>query len=635
MSDSSVFADPAFQVSRINYVEAAKQLLDAFTDRRMFCYDGLLPLLFRLHGKPFTLKNHFQFVPLFNRVLPPQITYKTARQVAKSQSNAAHSALIAGFTPYYNILHVHPLGDMSEKFSSNYVAPLLEESPLKGLFLTPRCKKAKQQRTLRNGSNLIFTYAFLDCTRTRGITANAIKYDEYQSMDASFEPIINQTISAVHAGVDFSDEDEVREMDMPLIMRFGTPLTFENGLEQAWETSSQAEWVITCGKCGRENVPSLREDLEKMMGPRERKEPVTPQTPGIVCAKCGQYLYTRTGRWKHAFPERRTSHAGYHIPQCIMPFHCDSQDAWTELQQYRFNRNKAAEAEFYHECCGESYDHGSKLISVTDLRQAALLPPRSEQTEHLKAIRDGRYKDWGMGVDWGGGGMSGLSKTAFAFAGMRNDGIIEVFSGYRSQTPNDFNLEADRTKSLRNTYQCRFLAMDFNGPANRMRWDKLLEIGIPSKITIPISYLRVGNGAVVQADPPNRKELIPGHLQLNKTRAFLGLSHLIRTKKILFFQYDYKNRESPGLLYDFTSLVEERVPLRQKGEIYTIIHVPTIGPDDFANAVNYVVCALYFRNGGWPDTREISTLADLTPEQQRMIGSKYRDTDMDWFFREE
>ena len=118
-------------VSEINHVEVVRHVLQVITDRKMFYYDKLLPLLFNLRGKPLTLKNHFPLRSLFARVLPEQITYKTGRQVSKSASNATHSVVMGAATPYYNILHVTPLFEMIRKFSANYVAPLIEESALR------------------------------------------------------------------------------------------------------------------------------------------------------------------------------------------------------------------------------------------------------------------------------------------------------------------------------------------------------------------------------------------------------------------------------------------------------------------------------------------------------------------------
>jgi hypothetical protein len=621
------------QVSEINHTEIVRLILQCLQERRVFSYEDLLTLLYRLHGKPFVLKNHFYMKSLFARVIPPQMTYKTARQIAKSQSNAVHSVTMCAATPHYNILHVTPLYEMIHKFSVNVVSPLIQESPLKSFFIHTKNREAVLQRSLKNGSNMIFTFAFNDCTRIRGNTAGMVKYDEYQNFDASFEPIINQVTSAVNSDLDLSDAEAVQNANSACIMRFGTPLTFENGLEQAWQESSQAEWAILCDHCGKLNIPSLKEDLDKMMGPMLRTEPVTPETPGLVCAKCGGYLFTRNGRWLHRIPERRNSHAGYHVPQCITPLYCENPKKWTELQQLRINRNKMSEAQFYNECCGESFDHGAKLISVTDLRTAAVLEPRTDHQTHMKNIIANRYIDWGLGVDWGGGGMSGISKTAVAVGGLRSDGIVEVFAGQRLHEPNAFDLEATRVKDVFLQYRAQFVAMDFHGSGNRLRYDRQLKTGLPFDKIYPISYTRVGNSDVVKHVFADRKEGIPEHFQANKTRSFLILSHLIQSLRVRFFKYDYVSRENPGLLNDFTALAEDRVELKQAGEVYTVVHAREIGPDDFANAVNYLVCGLFIRRGYWPDVGAVTTVADLTPEQQMRIDPKaWRDEGLGWFY---
>jgi hypothetical protein len=617
------------EVTEINYVEVVTNIFDTLSSQGLYSYHELLPLLFNLRGQPLTLKNHFQMRPIFARCLPENVTYKTGRQISKSLTNAAHSVFMSAALPYYNILHVTPLFEMIRKFSSNYVGPLIDESPLRGLFTTPRSNKSVLQRSLRNGSNLFFTFAFNDCTRVRGNTANALKYDEYQNFDRSFEAIINQTVAAANAGLDLSDEKAVSEANVPSIMRFGTPLTLENGLEQSWLESSQGEWSIKCRQCGLINIPSLEYHLEAMLGPKTRKDIISVTNPGLVCSRCARPLYTREGRWWHKYHERRATHLGYHIPQCIMPFHCEDPSNWTKLQQSRFNRNRMSEAEFYNEVCGESYDHGSKLISVTDLKNAAILPSKHDTQAHIANCFSGRYRDWGIGCDWGGGGISGISKTAFAFGGLTLDGIVEIFSGWRSQTPNDFNLEAHRTTQLMATYGARFLAMDFLGNG-RLRRDKLIDHGMPIQQIIPIDYARIGKGAMVRTVPYNAKQQIPEHLQVNKTRSLATLAELIKSGRVRLFEYDYKNTEDPGLLHDFTSLAEDRTDHRQVGTIYTIIHVSQIGPDDFADAVNYLVCALFHRAGWWPDVGSIIFRYDLTDDQQAVIAPDLYDKDLDW-----
>jgi len=619
-------------VSEINYVDTVRMILEVIESRRMFYYDDLLTLLYRLNGKPFDLRNHFYMRSLFSRVIPPQMTYKCGRQVAKSQSNGVHSCTMCVSTPFFNVLHVTPLYEMVHKFSVNVVAPLIKESPLRGMFVTPKERQAVLQRSLKNGSNMIFTFAFNDCTRVRGNTAAMIKYDEYQDFDSSFEPIINEVLSASSAGLDTSDEEAVKNENVPGIMRFGTPLTLENGLETMWQESSQAEWAILCRSCKHLNIASLAHDLEKMMGPFHRNEPITPQTPGIVCAKCGKYIYTRDGRWLHGVPERRVTHAGYHVPQAIVPFICESHKQWQILQSKRMNRNKMTIAQFYNECCGESYDHGAKLVSVTDLKNAAKLPSRFEIKILQERIKAGRYVEVGLGVDWGGGGLSGISKTAIAAGGLRADGIVEIFFGHRSDTPNAHDLEAKKVMEIYRLFNASFVAMDWQSDGGALRRSYQIAAGLPPNKALPMRYARIGQGAIIKPIP--QVQDIASHLQINKAKSFLALSHLIRSEMVLFFEYDFMSRENPGLLNDFTSLAEERIPIKRAGDVYTIVHVPAIGPDDFAEAVNYLVWGLFHRRGRLPDLGAILTAADLTDEQDERVRGTYNLDQLDWLFND-
>ena len=615
------------KITEINCVEVAAHVFAELKTNPPEYHDHMLPLMFNLNGKPFTLENHFQMKPVFAAVRPRQITFKTGRQVSKTTSNGADSLLYAYINPFHNVLHVAPLHIHIERFSNDYVAPLIDHSPIRSSLVNKQSKRAMLQRGLKNGSNLIFTFAFHDCTRTRGISANLLKYDEYQDLDPSFEPIINHTLSA---GYEKSLAINPEKASQAGIMRFGTPLTFENGLEQAWSLSSQAEWCIVCRNCRYDNVPSMSYDLDKMMGPKTRKERVTRETPGLVCAKCGHYLYTREGRWIHQIPERQHTHAGYHIPQCIMTFHCERDAAWTELQQLRFNQNIISVAKFYNEACGESYDHGQKLISVTDLRNAAVLPPKTDKRTHLQWVREGRYVDWGIGIDWGGGGQDGISKTAFACAGLRPDGVVEVFTGFRSNTPNDFNLEASRTIDMCNMFQAKFTAMGYDGPGDYLRKSKLIDHGYPDRNIRPAAYTVIKDLAKVV----NAKGDMPTHIQINKSRAFMFIAQLIRAGRIRFFAYDFKSTVEPGLLNDFTSLVEERIDMKTIGEVHRIVHSKTAGPDDFANAVNYAVCTLFVRQGSFPDAGSIITVGDLTPDQQKAIEPALKDKDFNWFYED-
>ncbi|MDR3232159.1 MAG: phage terminase large subunit family protein [Planctomycetaceae bacterium] len=619
------------KATELNYVELAKNKL---TDLRSNFdnWESLLPLLFNLHGKPVTLENHFPMRPLFDLRLPAAMTLKTGRQVGKSAHNSLQT-IIHGKKPHSRILHVFPLAAMSDRFSKDYLAAALNESPLKGLFINGKCVQSKDSRTFINKTILYFTHAFYDCTRTRGINATELKLDEIQDLDPEFLEILYQTLSGARAGKSYKENSENKDEREPFILHAGTPKTFDNILEVLWNRSSCAEWIIPCRRCGRQNIPTMTHDLEKMMGPESRSEDISPKAPGIVCAKCGHYLWSEDGDWVHAFPKLKEEHAGYHIPQQILPFHNKDPKAWSILQTYRLNRERMSLAGFHNEVCGESYDLNMRLFTVTDIRNAAVLPDKHEFQTHIKWINENKYQDWLIGVDWGGGGLSGISTTSFALCGLRPNGIIEVFSGYRSSDPNNFNLEARRLKDTYVNFKARAIACDFQG-AGRMRFDKLLEIGLPVKNLYPIEFGNLGNGAVAKHVRFNKKENIPEHHELNKTRGLLLMSHLIKSAQIRFFEYDNNGENDPGLLRDFSNLVEDKFERKGLGEIYRIMRDPRGGSDDFAMACLYGSMGLYIRNGFPKNIGGILSRADLSEEQQKAVDPNFmNDMSFDWFFK--
>ncbi len=84
----------------------------------------------------------------------------------------------------------------------------------------------------------------------------------------------------------------------------------------------------------------------------------------------------------------------------------------------------ASDAEKYNEILGEACDSGFKPISETVLRRAACLGHSNTVAAALDAAV--RYPVKAMGIDWGGGGISGLSRTKAAIVGITTDGKTDV-----------------------------------------------------------------------------------------------------------------------------------------------------------------------------------------------------------------
>lgn len=534
---------------------------------------------------------------LFRRELPAEITWDIETDgyhnyvldglvVHNSTNQAVQSILMAQLLPYFHTLFVMPLFETVRRFSTNYVKPFIEQSPVKSLMTDSSCVNGVLQRSFRNRSNLYFSYAFTDCDRIRGLSVSKVVYDEVQDLDYSFVPVIAETMSASRYG---------------LSQFTGTPKTLDNTIEQIWLDSSQAEWVIRCEHCRHHNIPSLEFDLEAMMGPYDLERKVSRESPGVCCAKCGKPINPRTGWWDHKHPKMRYSFPGRHVPQIIMPMHYEDTDKWAILQGKRMGFGRTPKNTFYNEVCGESYDTGAKLVSSTDLKRAAVLPENTMENA-LKQIHNYRHRI--LSVDWGGGGQDEISFTTVAMIGLCHDGRIEIPFGWRSLTPNDPMREALAVLHFIRELQCAQLVHDGNG-AGALRSEIIRAAGLPQDRICTIAYQRTMAGGMMRWVPFNDTTGKEGYYLLDKARSLQYTCELIKNLFIRFFAYDFKGPSNAGLLHDFLSLVEDNVDSRQGQGVFTIIRNKTAGPDDFAHAVNMGCCAMFEAFENWPDVGDL------------------------------
>jgi hypothetical protein len=565
----------------------------------------MLPWLLNLRGEPYTIKDHFPFEPFFSVGLPRNVLLKTGRQVSKSTSLAAKGAVQAACIPYFNRLYVTPLYEMIRRFSTNYVRPFVDTSPIRNLLVSSSTTGNVLQRSFRNNSQMYFSFAFLDADRTRGLPCDAVSYDEVQDLDGSFIPIIRETMSASKYG---------------LSEYAGTPKTLDGTVETLWLDSSQAEWGIRCEACNYWNIPSLEFDLLKMIGPEKVNREISERYPGIVCAKCERPAYPRSGRWIHKFPDLRGSFPGYHVPQIIMPMHYADEEKWMLLLSKRAGIGNTPIHVFYNEVCGESYDMGARLITQTDLRRAATLHD-NDVHEALKTV--GKYVYRILAVDWGGGGEDEISFTTAAVIGMLPGGKFEVIYGWRSLTPHLHNEEARYLLHLAQQFRCFRIIHDYSG-AGAIRETIIVNAGWPADAIIPVQMVRAASGPIMRWIPENHNTGQRSYYRLDKPRSLTLTCDLIKFGYVKFFKYDYQGVGRSGLLHDFLSLVEDRVQSKHGVDLYTVIRNARIGPDDFAQAVNIGLCGLCYYRNDWPSVASLaaieanrSVIRDIEAEEQR------------------
>jgi hypothetical protein len=550
-------------------------------------YSPMLPYMLNLRGMPYSLDNHFVMEPLFKTKIPWKTVYKCGRQVSKSTTLAAQGFVQTATTPYFNSLYVLPLYEMTRRFSSNVVRPFIDESSLKNLVIDSKCEQSVLQKSFINNSIMFFTFAFLNCDRTRGISADKMAIDEVQDMDWEFIPIIRETLSASKWGLE---------------QYSGTPKTFDNTIEALWDDSSKAEWFIRCG-CGHWNIPTTRFDAMRMLGPVSN---IREYGTALVCAKCGKPIDARSGQWVHAHPDRYSQFTGYHVPQIVLPMHYGSEKKWTEFLR---KRDKSAPNIFLNECMGESCDVGTKLVTQEELRNACILHKLDFNTCRNLDFSN-NYIQRIMGVDWGGGGEDEVSFTTIAIVGLTPDYRYELIWGERMHATVSDVEEVKRIQEVFHIFQCHFLAHDFGGSGS-VHETLLIQSGFPLDRVIPFSYVKTGGKSLIRHHAPTASSSRHFY-SLDKTWSLMLLCLLLKTQHLALTEFE----SSKDLVEDFLHIYEDKTETRHAGDILTIKRTPKLS-DDFVHSVNFACCGHYHLTQKPPKFAEQFGLT-LTDEQRQV-----------------
>lgn len=554
--------------------------------------EPLLPLLLNLNGKPYTIRDHYPFSPLFRLLTPKNQVWCTGRQVSKSTSLAAHGVVVANAVPFFKTLFITPLYEQIRRFSNNYVRPFIDQSPIKAQWCGTSTENSVLQRSFKNHSMMLFSFALLDADRVRGVSADRVCIDEVQDMDPDHVPIIQETMSYSKWATSYYT---------------GTPKTFDNLIFGLYKRSSQAEWFIPCASCRHWNIPALEHDLDAMIGPANPH--ISEKYPGTVCAKCRKPISPRHGRWVHRHPERRWHFAGYHVPQIILPLHFSDPEKWSTLLLKREGYGNMTQAQFYNEVMGESIDTGQKLVSETELKAACVLEWENKKEPDPACYANLKhYKQRILAIDWGGGGEAGISFTVLSVMGFRPDGTIDVLWAKRLLIGGDHLAEAKECMKWSKLFKCDFVAHDYTG-AGTVRETVMVQAGFNLDRVFAMRLVRSASQDLLvykEPTPINHR----AHYSLDKTRSLLYTCQAIKLKQLRFFKYDWVSQDAPGLMSDFLALVENKTDSRLGGDIYTITR-NTLLTDDFAQAVNIGCAALWNMNDAWPNFAQLAGITKI------------------------
>lgn len=548
-----------------------------------------LPALIRITTEdqgvsPMRLDDFFPFEDVFSTMQPPRVVHRSSRQIGKTYQIAARLILEAAIVDGTRIIVVTPLQSQSDGLSSRIFRPMIDSSPVRVLLSeTANIGNVRTRGPFTNGSLLHFSYCqdVEDTLRLRSHTGRVLFGDEAQSIDPGAMPAVEQTL---------------RASKKPQIWISGTSLTKDTFLEAEWNDSSQGVWQIRCHACGFENICAIEPEghLLAMLGPF--REDISEERPGVICRRCGPKtpISPRRGRWVHRFPERLRDFAGYYAPQILFPIHYAYPNKWKELLGFSA---KYSTGKFYNECLGEAYDMAYKLFSIEDLRKAAVLNKNTiEEAERVSR----RYQVLVLGIDWGGGGDDGVSRTKGAIVGLAEDGVADVIFGFGFQPSTDRIAEGRAIVEIAARCNVHLIAHDFGGGIGTASEAAITHNGWPLDRIVPIKYSGVDTAELRPTYHQPNDERIRGHYSVHKSKSLQFLSQAVRYGKMRFFEYDYKSRDEPGHLHDFLSLVEDKIDTPTGTNFYIRRSSKTVC-DDFSAATNFAALCLWQYTSSWPE----------------------------------
>lgn len=365
----------------------------------------LLPFLFRINGKPYSLDRYPQFRELYGPDYPKSVIFMCGRQIGKTTNLARSQVLDCLQIPYFQVLYVAPLQAQAQRYSVLTLRPAIRECKLAVMLqnrkriavgrshdveLDAEVVTSVLHQSFKNGSGIQLMYAKTSPDRARGIVADRIDFDEIQDQLIDCIPVICES---------------TRNSDWGLRRYTGTAKTVDNTIEALWQQSSQCEWTMKCEGCNHWNQPTIENDVFSMI-----------RVEGLVCSKCGKKLDVTTGMWVASNRSLMGRFIGYHIPQCIVPAIVNDRLKWHELLAKVLTAPPTATLQ---ENLGISADKGARLLNAEHIDRACVLPDPKELYKRRK-----NYVYRVMGIDWGIAEQT--SFTVATVLGVRNDGQLHL-----------------------------------------------------------------------------------------------------------------------------------------------------------------------------------------------------------------
>lgn len=350
--------------------------------------------MYMLEGRNlrFTMGRNY-LKPIHNADIP-QVLLMTGRQVEKSTTVSVKLANNVLLRKFSRSLYVAPLHEQVKSFSKGRLDKLFRYSQrdlIRKRYMHSDLTNQILHKEFLNGAEIYLRNCFEEADNIRGLSIDDIFIDEVQDILVDALPVIRET--------------QTRSKN-PHYFLTGTPKTFSNTIQQMWDQSSQADWVIICPACRKHQILGA--------------ESVTPK--GFICrnAQCRRMLpdlARAMGRWEHRKPDARMK--GFRITQMMVP-DINPASVYEKVMNYPKIR-------LYNEVLGRSFENADKPFPDS------LLAAMSNNDYPIYTTLQGVSSEFAnkpvfMGIDWGEGeknGKQGTGYTVVSVFAFNNDGVFQ------------------------------------------------------------------------------------------------------------------------------------------------------------------------------------------------------------------
>lgn len=391
---------------------------------------GFAEAMYMLEGNPLRFTEGRSYLKAIHNADLEEMLLMTGRQVEKSTTisvKIANNILLKGFS---RNLYVAPLSEQVKVFSKGRLDKLFRYSNgdlVRKRYMDRELSNQVFHKEFKNGSEIYLRNCFEDGDAIRGLSVSDIFIDEIQDILVDALPVILET--------------QTRAKKKRRIYT-GTPKTFSNTIQQQWEKSSQAEWVVRCPACGKHQILGI--------------DSVTPES--FVCrnTRCRKPLpdiARAMGRWEHRNPDRKMK--GFRITQMMVP-DIKPSDLYQKIQEYPVLRLK-------NEVLGESYENADKPFTKSFMREITDFDfPMMYGITHTPFANSHTF----LGIDWGEGeknGESGTGYTVMVVGAYNSEGKFQILYAKRFERGDELDPDHQINEVYRlvKTYNVNYMIADY------------------------------------------------------------------------------------------------------------------------------------------------------------------------------